>query len=272
MVNIRKFTGVAFRALDELVDRRHAHAPPSPRSSKRACGAHATDRVRRRPRLRQDHAAVVLRRRARPVAAGRHRRGGLRGRRPARQRGQHADPRRPRRPPADRPPAPRRRLPAHGARRRHRRRGPRPRSAAPSAHAVLGRARGSPRSTPGSARQALTRLRFICQLADTSSDTPDVGAQHAGDRGGRRRRPLRAHCGRPPGQRDHLRSRTLPAGPTRPSSPSPRCFSATRHGDLGLDRQPARTAWAGLAEAGHDDPRPARSRAPAAVTAPGRSS
>ena len=52
----------------------------------------AVDRLRRRARLGQDDAAVVLRGRARPGAARRHRRGGLRGRRPAAERGQHADP------------------------------------------------------------------------------------------------------------------------------------------------------------------------------------
>ena len=42
----------------------------------------------------------------------------------------------------------------------------------------------------GSARQALTRLRFICQLADTSNELPDVGAQQPGQRGHRPRRVL----------------------------------------------------------------------------------
>ncbi len=71
----------------------------------------------------QDHDAVVLRRRARPHQAGRHRRGGLRGRRAAGQRREHADPCRTSRPRARRSATARRRVPADGARCRHRRRG-----------------------------------------------------------------------------------------------------------------------------------------------------
>ena len=41
----------------------------------------------------------------------------------------------------------------------------------------------------GSARQALTRLRFVCQLSDT--ELPLSGAQQPRQRGDRRRRPLR---------------------------------------------------------------------------------
>ena len=81
MVNIRKFTGVAFRHLDELVERDMLDARGRRRSSPACVRGRPDDRLRRRARLGQDHAALVLRGRARPGAARRRRRGGLRGRR-----------------------------------------------------------------------------------------------------------------------------------------------------------------------------------------------
>ncbi len=86
MVNIRRFTGVAFHSLDQLVERDMLAEPGRPLPRRLRAGR-PLDRVRRRPRLGQDDPAVVLRGRARPGQARRHRRGGLRGRRPARQRG-----------------------------------------------------------------------------------------------------------------------------------------------------------------------------------------
>ena len=190
MVNIRKFTGVAFRSLDELVardmlDAAGGRVPPGVRAGP------ALDRLRRRPRLGQDDDAVVLRRRARPVAAGRDRRGGLRGRRPAARTW-----------PACRrgPPGPTgravdlRRLVAGFLRM-----APdvaivgevRDREALPLLLTLSSGVKGFTTIHAGSARQALTRLRFICQLADTSSRAPDVGAQHPRRRGDRRRRALR---------------------------------------------------------------------------------
>jgi tight adherence protein B len=96
MVNIRKFTGVAFRTSTSWSS---GHAEPRRRRV-------PAGRVRARlsivfagrARVGQDHPAVVLRRRARPDPAGRRRRGGLRGRRPAAERRLDADPRRRARP------------------------------------------------------------------------------------------------------------------------------------------------------------------------------
>ena len=45
----------------------------------------------------------------------------------------------------------------------------------------------------GSARQALTRLRFICQLSDTSNELPMSALNSARERGHRHRRALRTH-------------------------------------------------------------------------------
>ena len=67
MVNIRKFTGVAFVHLDELVD-----AGACSRPGRRVPGgmrAAGVDRLPGRSRHRQDHAAQLLRRRARPGGA-----------------------------------------------------------------------------------------------------------------------------------------------------------------------------------------------------------
>ncbi len=78
----------------------------------------------------------------------------------------------------------------------------------------------------GSARQALSRLRFICQLADTSSELPAVGAQQPGHRGDRRRRPLLAPRGRTARQRGRRgRGAADRRGRARPSR-SPSCSGA----------------------------------------------
>ena len=222
----------------------------------RACGPGCRSCSPGAPGLGQDHAAVVLRRRARPVAAGRHRRGGLRGRRPAAQRRQHADPAGPGRPARGRPPPARRRLPAHGARRRHRRRGPRPRGAAAAAHAVVGRQglHHDPRRLgPPGAHPAALHL----PAGRHGQRAAAVGAQHAGERGDRRRRALRPRARRARGSPRSSRSRTSPAGPTptqftvtervRPAAArrpaaldraTSRCGSAARFDDAG--RRPAR--------------------------------
>ena len=189
MVNIRKFTGVAFRTLDELVERDMLDRAVA--AFLRAVRAgRALDRVRRRARLGQDDAAVVLPRRARPDAAGR--RSPRRCSRPTSRCpnvAQHADPARPRRPAGGRPAAARGGLPAHGARRRHRRRGPRPRGAAAAAHAVVGRQglHDDPRRLgPPGAHPAALHLPARRQRERAA----DVGAQHARQRGDRRRRAL----------------------------------------------------------------------------------
>ena len=95
MVNIRKFTGVAFRDLDELVERdmlprRGRRVPRAPASGP---GCRSCSPVR--PGSGKTTLLSCCCGRARPGAAGRRRRGGLRGRRPAAERRQHADPRRP---------------------------------------------------------------------------------------------------------------------------------------------------------------------------------
>ena len=78
MVNIRKFTGVAFRTLDELVTRDMLTARAA--QFLRACIKARAHRGRRgATRVRQDDDAVVPRRGARPVATGRRRGGGVRG-------------------------------------------------------------------------------------------------------------------------------------------------------------------------------------------------
>ena len=112
----------------------------------------------------------------------------------------------------------------------------------------------------GSARQALTRLRFICQLADTPR-APAVGAQHPRHRGDRRRRALRADAGRAAGHRDRSPSRTWPAAPDatqftvtevfrragvdEPARPGPatcRCAPRGRSDERGLRRPDAARA------------------------------
>ena len=78
MFNVRKFTGVAFRALDELCEvgtltqplARFLRAAIEPRLSIVFAGA---------PGSGQDHALVLLRGRTGPSPAGRDLRGGLRG-------------------------------------------------------------------------------------------------------------------------------------------------------------------------------------------------
>ena len=71
----------------------------------------------------------------------------------------------------------------------------------------------------GSARQALTRLRFVCQLAELER-VADVRAERAGQRGGRPGRSLHADGGRSESARSPP-SRTWPAGRRQCSSRSP---------------------------------------------------
>ncbi len=79
MVNMRRFTGVPFTRLDQLVE--HGTLDPGAARFLGECvQAGLTTVFAGAPGLRQDHAPVVLRRRARPFPAGRHRRGGLRDR------------------------------------------------------------------------------------------------------------------------------------------------------------------------------------------------
>ena len=74
----------------------------------------------------------------------------------------------------------------------------------------------------GSARQALTRLRFVCQLVRHRRPAA-LRAQQPRQRGRRRRRPLRPHRRRAAGHRD--RRGRGPGGRPRghAASPSPRC-------------------------------------------------
>ena len=124
------------------------------------------------PGLGQDHPAVVLRGRARPGQAGGHRRGGLRGRRPAGQRRRACRPGRrgPTGPPSTcagwspgscawRPT-----WPSSGE--------VRDREALPLLLTLSSGVKGFTTIHAGSARQALTRLRFICQLSDTANELP----------------------------------------------------------------------------------------------------
>ena len=69
LVNIRKFTGVAFRDLDELVERDMLDRAAADFLAAAVAGP-GLDRLRRRARLGQDHAALLLLRRARPRACG----------------------------------------------------------------------------------------------------------------------------------------------------------------------------------------------------------
>ena len=90
MVNIRRFTGVAFRWPRRAGCPRHAQ-PGRGRFLTACCGP-ISPSCSPALRLGQDHPSVVLRSRARRFQAGGHRRGGVRGRRPPGQRGRHADP------------------------------------------------------------------------------------------------------------------------------------------------------------------------------------
>ena len=102
MVNIRKFTGVAFHHLDQLVERDMLSAAAA--GFLAACvRGRQTIVVAGAPGSGQDDAALVLRGRARPVAAGRRRRGGVRGGRAAAERREHADAGRAPRPSRGRP-------------------------------------------------------------------------------------------------------------------------------------------------------------------------
>ena len=65
----------------------------------------------------------------------------------------------------------------------------------------------------GSARQALTRLRFVCQLADTAGGLPLAALNTPGEREHRRRRALRPHARRAAGDRG--RGRRGPGGRRR---------------------------------------------------------
>ena len=93
-----------------------------------------------------------------PSLRGRHRRGGLRDRCAAAERGQHADPPSPPRPARHRPAPARRRVPPDGPRRGHRRRGPRPRGATASTSLTFPAHRG-PSSTNRATPTASTSIR-----------------------------------------------------------------------------------------------------------------
>ena len=216
MVNIRKFTGVAFRDLDELVERdmlrpRRRRLPRAP-----CVRARPLDRVRRRARARarprccraaraelDPSLRVVIAEEVFeadvPVAnvASMQTRAGR----------------------ADRPAVDLRRLVAGFLRM-----APdvaivgevRDREALPLLLTLSSGVKGFTTIHAGSARQALTRLRFICQLADVANELPmsalNTLVSEAID--------LVVHC-RPrpatgPGSPRSSRSRTWPPGPSRP--------------------------------------------------------
>ena len=259
MVNIRKFTGVQFRNLDELVERDMLTAQAAAVPAGLRAGP-ALDRLRRRARLGQDDDAVVLRRRARPGAAGR--RSPRRSSRPtSRCRTWRRMQTRPAR--AERRAVDLRRLVAGFLRM-----APdvaivgevRDREALPAAaHAVVGRQglHHDPRRLgPPGAHPAAVHLPARRHVVGA----PAVGAQHA-----RVARPSTSSCtapartAGPPGHRDRLRRGPRRRRRTPPSSRSPRC-SPGRGRDLPL-------AWTGnlpvraarpLREAGPRRPRPAR--------------
>ncbi len=103
MVNIRKFTGCCVPAPRPARRARHAHGPGRRVPvGVREGGPHRGGRWS--SGLGQDDAHVLLHGRARPISARRRGRGGVRGRRPAPERGQHADAGGPPRPARSRPP------------------------------------------------------------------------------------------------------------------------------------------------------------------------
>ena len=118
LVNIRKFTGVAYRLAGRVGAARHARRPGGrfPAGLREGPPVHG---VLRRSRVGQDHHAVLLRLRAGPEPAGGDRRGSVRGRPSSAERGVDAGPARPPGAPGSRSPPARRRLPPHGPRRGH---------------------------------------------------------------------------------------------------------------------------------------------------------
>ncbi len=138
LVNIRKFTGVAIRSLADLVGR--GTLDDAAATLLRACVQARTSIVfAGAPGAGKTTLLVVLRSRARPGVAGRDRRRGARAGPPASQRRAAPDPTWPSRAPRDRPPPAGGRVPAHGARRGHRRRGARTRGVAPPADPLIRR-------------------------------------------------------------------------------------------------------------------------------------
>ena len=261
MVNIRKFTGVPFRSLDELVDRDMLDRAGG-RASSRACvrarlsivfaGAPGSGKTT----LLSCCAAELD-----PSLRVVDRRGGLRGRRPAAERGvsmqtrpARADRRRGRPAPA------RRRVPAHGARRRHRRRGPRPRGAAAAAHPVVGRQglHHHPRRLgPPGAHPAAVHLPARRHVVASSRCRRSTRSCQRGDR---RRRPLRPHARRVRGSPRSSRVEDLAGGADATQFTVTEVFARPgADAPLALDRQPARPGRAGrFDEAGVDLARPAR--------------
>ena len=236
MVNIRRFTGVPFTDLDQLVERGtlsgdaarfltaavrvgativFAGAPGSGKTTLLSCCVGALD----------------------PFAPGRHRRGGLRDRRTDAERGVDADPGGPSRPTGRRPPPPRRRIPPHGPRRGHRRRGPRPGGAAAVADAVLGGEGLHHDPCRPTAAAALVAGALPRRALGVGPQPPALGAR-------RRwwRRPSTWSCSANGPRPDHRsprssRWRISPAAPSQARSPSPTSSPARGPDrDLALDR------------------------------------
>ena len=204
MVNIRKFTGVAFHHLDQLVERDMLSAAAA--GFLAACvRARQTIVVAGAPGSGQDHAAVVLRGRARSRRSGSSSPRRC-SRRTCRCRTSRACRRAPARP--DRPAVDLRRLVAGFLRM-----APdvaivgevRDKEALPLLLTLSSGVKGFTTIHAGSARQALTRLRFICQLSDSLERAAPGGAQHPREREHRRGRPLRAREAGPAGHRDRRR-------------------------------------------------------------------
>ena len=260
MVNIRKFTGVQFRSLDELVARDmltaqaaqflracvqarlsivFAGPPGSGKTTLLSCCAAELD-----PSLRVVVAEEVFEADV-PLAERRI----------------DADPARPVRARRRRPPPARRRVPPHGARRRHRRRGPRPRGAARCCSRCPRASRASRRSTP--ARPARR------SPASASSASSPTRRRSSPCRRSTRSCPRRstssctapAPTARAPGHRDRLRRGPRRRPRRHRSSPSPRCSPGRGH-DAPLawtGNLPVRAARA-LREAGPTTTGPARRR------------
>ena len=248
MVNVRKFTGVAFRHLDQLVER-DMLSPAAAAFLAECVRARQTIVDRRRAGLGQDHAAVLLRGGARSRAPRRGRRGGVRGRRPVAERREHADTSGPSRPTRRRPAQAGGRVPAHGAGRRDRRRGARPRGAAAPAHALVGGegVHHHPRRLGAAGAHAPA---VHLPALGVRQRAPAQRAQHPRQREHRRRRALRRgrrrsarhgdRRGRGPGIRRRRRPvhRHTGVRPSRatgrwPGRATSRCASATRSTDRG---------------------------------------
>ncbi|MBA3302511.1 MAG: CpaF family protein, partial [Acidimicrobiia bacterium] len=258
LVNIRKFTGVAYRSLEDLVDRDmldaaaaeflraavrsrqsivFAGAPGSGKTTMLSCCAAELD-----PSLRVVIAEEVFEADV-PVANV-----ASMQTRPSRADRREVDLRRARRG-----------LPAHGARRGHRGRGPRPRGPAAPAHAVL-RGQGlhdhprrvrPPGPDPAALRVPVGRHRI---------GAADVGSQQPGERSDRPGRALRPGARHPPGHRDRGRGGVADRGPGHRLHRHRALLPAALRRPAHLDGQPPRAGRPRLCRSGLRRPGPPRRR------------